>query len=58
MIFFLHGIDCKKSATTEIKGADVIYMGYKRYMLMIVCVLSHLASLPLLGVMRKSWYII
>ena len=35
------GINCKKSATTEYKGADVKYMA-KGCMLMILCVLSDL----------------
>ena len=36
-------INCKKGAITEYQGADVKYMGFRGYMLMIMCVLSDLA---------------
>ena len=51
------GINCKKGSTTENQSAGVKYMG-KGCMSMIVCVLSNMTSLPLLGRGRKSWYII
>ena len=47
-------INCKKGATTENQGSGVKYLGQG----MIVCVLSDLTRLPLLGGGRKSWYII
>ena len=50
-------IHCEKGATTEYQGADVKIWA-KGCMLMIVCVLSDLTRLPLLGGWRKSWYII
>ena len=49
------GINCKKGTTTENQGSAVKYMGYLD---VCVCVLSDLTCLPLLGVGRKSWYII
>ena len=51
------GINCKKGATTEYQGAEVKYMG-QGCIFMIMCVLSDLTWLPLLGGGRKSWYII
>ena len=50
------GINCKKGTTTEIK-AQVSGLWAKGYILT-VCVLSYLTRLPLLGVLRKSWYFI
>ena len=50
------GINCKTGATTEYQGADIKYMF--QGVMMIMCVLSDLTWLPLLGGGRKSWYII
>ena len=52
------GINCKKGTTTENQGSAVKYMGSGVYLDDCVCVLSDLTWLPLLGVGRKSWYII
>ena len=52
------GINCKKGATTENQGSAVKYMGKGVYLDDCVCVFSDLTLLPLLGVGRKSWYII
>ena len=52
------GIDCKNGTTTEIQGSGVKHMGLGVYLDDCVCVLSDLTRLPLLGVERKSWYII
>ena len=59
------GINCKKGATTENQGAGVKHMVVPfmplllmGVCLMIVCLLSDLIWLPLLGGGRKSWYII
>ena len=54
----LVGINCKKGETTKNQGSAVKYMGYGVYLDDCVCVLSDLTLLPLLGVGRKSWYIV
>ena len=51
------GIKCKMGATTENQGTDIMSLA-KGCMMMIVCVLSDLTWLPLLGGGKKSWYII
>ena len=51
------GINCKKGSATENQDSGVKYIGSGVY-LDCVCVLSDLTWLPLLGVGRKSWYII
>ena len=50
-------INCKKGTTTD-KKAQMSNIWAKGYMLMIVCVLSDLTRLPLLGGGLKSLYII
>ena len=52
----LHGINCKKGATTEYRSSGVQYMGYGVYLE--DCVLSDWTWLPLIGGGRKSWCII
>ena len=52
------GINCKKGAATENQGSGVKYVGKLVYLDDCVCVLSDWTWLPLLGVRRKSWYII
>ena len=52
------GTNCMKGATTENQGSGVKYMGEVVYLDDCVCLLSDLTRLPLLGVGRKSWYII
>ena len=51
-------INCEKGATTGNHGSAVKYMGLGVYLDDCVLVLSDLTWLPLLGVGRKSWYII
>ena len=51
------GINCKHGATTENQGSGSSIWA-KGCILMTVCVLSDLTGLPLLGVGRKSRYII
>ena len=51
------GINCENCSTTENKPR-VSGIRAKGCILMTVCVLSDLTLLPLLGVGRKSWYII
>ena len=52
------GINCKKGATTENQGSAIKYMAKGVYLDDCVCILSDLTLLPLIGVERKSWYII
>ena len=52
------GINCEKGATTENQGSGVKYKGLGVNLDDCVCVVSDLTLLPLLGVGRKSWYII
>ena len=51
-------INCKNGATTEKQGAGIKYLGLKGVCWMIVCLLSELTRLPLLGGGKKSRYII
>ena len=51
------GYTVKRAQVLKIK-AEVSSIWAKGCILMTVCVLSDLTSLPLLGVGRKSWYII
>ena len=51
------GINCKRAQLLKIK-AQVSSIWAKGCILMIVCVLSDLTWLSLLGVGRKAWYII
>ena len=52
------GINCEKGATTENQDSAVKYMGEGVYLDDSVRLLPDLTWLPLLGVGRKSWYII
>ena len=52
------GINCKKDASSENQDSAVKYKGSGVFLDDCVCVLPDLTWLPLLGVGRKSWYII